>query len=138
LDHSISQEAGIAAGHQQEQRAPNEPPVDQLGGSQENTRPCSESSANGEAKLDVKPEEAVVEQSKVPGVKMKTRTEVGTSSRHPQNRIVRFPKPDHPISAASNQKPPSRTTVPGTALAPHWGPPDLTPSQRRRIQRMRA
>jgi hypothetical protein len=50
----------------------------------------------------------------------------------------RFPKPDHPVSSASGQKKPSKTTTPGTALAPHWCPQGLTPSQRRRIQLMRA
>jgi hypothetical protein len=52
--------------------------------------PKSESSANGEVTPNAgkRPEEATVEQSKVPRVKTKTRTEAGTSSRQPQNRIV--------------------------------------------------
>jgi hypothetical protein len=109
--------------------------VDPLSGSQEQTRLRSEILADGEAKPDMEKnlEEATIEQIKVSGVKTKTRTEAGTSSQQPQNQIVRFLRPDHPISTASSQKQPSRTTTPGTALAPHWCPPGLTPSLRRRI-----
>jgi hypothetical protein len=59
----------------QGQRAPNEPHVDHLGG--------SESSANDEVKFDAEKnlEEATTEQSKVPGAKIETGTEAGTSSR---------------------------------------------------------
>jgi hypothetical protein len=80
--------------------------ANQSRGSQGQTRLKSEISADGEAKPDAEknPEEATAEQSKVPGVKTKTRTEVGTSSWQPQNQIVRFPKLECLISAASNQK----------------------------------
>jgi hypothetical protein len=39
---------------------------------------------------------------------------------------------------ASGQKKASKTIVPGTAPTPHWCPSGLTPSQRWRIQWMRA
>jgi hypothetical protein len=64
--------------------------------------------------------------------------EVRTSSRQPQNRTVWFPKLDHPVSAAPGQKRLSGATTLKTAPAPHWCPLGLTPSQRRRIQQMRA
>jgi hypothetical protein len=48
------------------------------------------------------PEEAAAKQGKVLGAKTKTRIEAGTSSRQPQNWIVQFSKPDHPVSAASS------------------------------------
>jgi hypothetical protein len=139
-DHSVFQKAATTLGRQQGQRAPNEPPIDHLGGSQEKTEPENESSANDKVKSDAvkNPEEAITEQSKVSGAKTETRTEAGTSSRRPQNRTVRFSKPDHLVSAASGQKKASKTSAPGTALAPRWCPPGFTPSQRRRIQRMRA
>jgi hypothetical protein len=81
----------------------------------------SEILTDGEAKLDAEKnlEEAAVGQSKVLGVKTKTRTEARTSSWQPQNWTVRFPKPDHPVSTASSQKQPSRTTAPEIAPAPH-------------------
>jgi hypothetical protein len=84
------------------------PFADQSRGSQGQTRPISEISADGEAKPDAKKnlEEVTAEQSKVPGAKKMTRTEAGTSSWQPQNRTVRFPEPNHPISAASSQKQP--------------------------------
>jgi hypothetical protein len=65
--------------------------------------PENKSSVNDEVKFIAgkSPEEAV-EQSKVSGVKTKTRIEAGTSSRQPQNRIVQFPKPDHPVFVASS------------------------------------
>jgi uncharacterized caspase-like protein len=50
--HPVSKEATIVLGRQQEQRAPNEPPADQLGASQEQTGPRSEILADGEAKPD--------------------------------------------------------------------------------------
>jgi hypothetical protein len=68
------------------------------------------------------------EQDKVSEVKDETKTEARTSSRWPPNRIVQFPKSDHPVSSASEQKKPSRTIVPGTAQTPHLCPPDLTSS----------
>jgi hypothetical protein len=66
-DHPISQEVEIALGCQQGQRAPNEPPVDQLGGIQEETGLENKSSANDEVKSDVgrNLEEVTTEQSKV-------------------------------------------------------------------------
>jgi hypothetical protein len=134
-DHSISQEAAIALCHQQGQRAPNELPIDHLGSSQEKTGPENKSSANGRVKSDAGKnlEEATTEQSKVSDAKIETSIEAGTSSRQPQNQMVRFPKPNHPVSAASGQKKASKTTTPGMAPAPRWCPPGLTPSQRRRI-----
>jgi hypothetical protein len=78
-------------------------------------------------------EQVIVEQNKVPKVKAETRTEAGTSSWWPPNRTVQFPKPEHPVSSASGQKNPSSTTMPRMAPAPHWCPPSLTSSQRRRI-----
>jgi hypothetical protein len=47
-------------------------------------------------------------------------------------------KLDHSVSSGSEKKGTSRITVPGMALVPRWCPPGLTPSQRRRIQWMRA
>jgi hypothetical protein len=49
--------------------------------------PVSESSVNGEVRPNAEEnlEEAATEQSKVLGAKAETRTEVGTSSRQPQN-----------------------------------------------------
>jgi hypothetical protein len=97
-------------------------------------------SADGEKKPDVErnPEEVTTDQKNVPGAKIETRTKVRISSRQPQNQTVKFSKPDHPVSMTPSQKQPSRTTAPGMALAPRWCPPVLTPSQRRRIQRMTA
>jgi hypothetical protein len=104
------------------------------------TRPRNESSANNEAKLDVEKgtEEVAAERDRVPGVKAETRTEVRASSRQPPNWIDWFPKPDHSISSSSEQKGLSRTTEPRTTTTPHWCPPGLISSQRRRIQQMRA
>jgi hypothetical protein len=83
LDHSVFQEAMTVLGRQQGQRAPNEPLVDHMGGSQKKTGPENKSLANDEVKSDAGKnlEEATTEQSKVPGAKTKTRTEVGTTSR---------------------------------------------------------
>jgi hypothetical protein len=94
----------------------------------------------GKAKPDTErnPEEVTTVQDKVSGVRTETKTEAGTSSRQPQNWTVRFSKPDHPVSAALGQKQPSRTTALEIAPAPHRCPLGFTPSQRRRIQRMRA
>jgi hypothetical protein len=81
-DHPVFEEATTTLGYQQEQRAPNEPPVDQLGSNQEKTGMGSEISAGGEAKPDMEknPEEAVAEQSNVLGAKAETRIEAGVSS----------------------------------------------------------
>jgi hypothetical protein len=96
--------------------------------------------ANGEAKPDTEksPEEVTAKQNKVLEMKMETKTEAGTTSRHPPNRTVQFSKPDHSVLAASGQRQMSRTTAPRTVVAPCWCPPNLMPSQRRRIQWMRA
>jgi hypothetical protein len=51
-NHLVSQEVAIVLGHQQGQRAPNEPPVDHLGGNQERTGTENKSSANDEVKSD--------------------------------------------------------------------------------------
>jgi hypothetical protein len=58
--------------------------------------------ADGEAKPDAEknPEEAVVEQSRVPRVRIETRIEAGTSLRQPQNWTIRFPELNHPVSTA--------------------------------------
>jgi hypothetical protein len=139
-DNLVSQEAAAVPNRQQEQKATTGASVDQLGGSQGQARPGSKSSTNGEMKPDVETsiEEVATEHNKVSGEKTETKTETGTNSRQPQNRTVLFPKPDHPVSVAPGQKQPSRTTVLRTAPAPRWCPLGLTPSQRRRIQRMRA
>jgi hypothetical protein len=88
--------------------------------------------------VERKSEEVVAQQDMVLKVKAKTKTKDEIYSWRPTNWTVQFPKPDHPISSASGQKKPLRTTTPETAVAPRWCPPSLTPNQRRRIQRMRA
>jgi hypothetical protein len=88
--------------------------------------------------MEKSPEEVVVEQDRVPEAKAETKTEARTSSWWSPNRTVQFYKSDHPVSLASGQKRPSRTIAPGMAPTPHWCHPGLTPSQRRRIQWMRA
>jgi hypothetical protein len=82
-DHPISYEVETTHGHQQGQRAPNEPHVHHLGDSQEKTGPENKSSANDEVKSDVRknPKEATTEQCKVLGAKTETRIEIGTNSR---------------------------------------------------------
>jgi hypothetical protein len=96
--------------------------------------------SNDKAKPNVEKgsEEVVVEQSKVPREMVETKIEVGTSSQQPPNQTVQFLKLDHPVSSSSGKKMASRTTAPRTAPTPHWCPPGLTPSQRSRIQHMRA
>jgi hypothetical protein len=88
--------------------------------------------------LEKSPEEVAAEQDNVLEVKAETKIEPRTSSRQLPNWTVRFPKPDHPVSLDLGQKKTSKTTAPGTALAPCWCPLGLTPSHRRRIQWMRA
>jgi hypothetical protein len=97
--------------------------------------PRNETSTNDETKPNMgkSPEEEAVEQNKVLEMKTEIRTEVGTSSRRPPNRTVRFPRWDHPVLAASGQRQTWRTTAPEMTPAPHWCPPGLTPSKRRRI-----
>jgi hypothetical protein len=105
-DHLVSQEVAVIADHQHEQKAPAGTSVDPVGGSKGQTWPRSESSANSEMKPNVETgiEEATAEQNRVPGVKTKTRIDVGTSSRQPQNCTIRFPKPDHLVSVAQAQR----------------------------------
>jgi hypothetical protein len=55
-----------------------------------------------------------------------------------QDHLVIDTKPNHLVLAASGQKKTSRTTTPRTVPAPCWCRPGLTPSQKRRIQWMRA
>jgi hypothetical protein len=71
-------------------------------GSQGQTRPRSETLADDEAKPDAERNLEVVieEQNKVLGAKIETRTETRTGSWQPQNRVVRFPQPDHPVPTA--------------------------------------
>jgi hypothetical protein len=85
---------------------------------------------DGKAKPNVEksPEEAATGHNRVPEVKAETRIEVGTSSQQPPNWTVQFPKPDHPVSSASGQNKPLRTTMPRTSPAPRRCPPGLTPS----------
>jgi hypothetical protein len=83
-------------------------------------------------------ENATVEQDKAQGKKTKIRVEAGASFQKKQIWTVWFHKPEHPISPGSVQQGNSRTIVSGMTSVPHWCPPGLTPSQRRRIQRMRA
>jgi hypothetical protein len=89
--------------HQQEQEAPTGASVDQVGGSQGQTRPGRESLANSKMKPDVETctEEVTTEQNNVPGAKRETRIEAGSSSWQPQNQTVRFPKSHDPVSTAS-------------------------------------
>jgi hypothetical protein len=96
-------------------------------GSQEKTGLRSKPSANGEVRPDAEknPEEAATEQSRVPGAKKETRMEAWTSSWQPQNRTVRFPKPDHPVSAASGQKKSSKTSL--VSSRPHTQPEEEDP-----------
>jgi hypothetical protein len=90
--------------------------------------------ANGEAKSDVKKslEEVAVEQNRVPEA-------VADRDQHKsRDQLMVTSKPHSLVSSTSGQKKASRTTAPGMAPAPRWCPPGLTPSQRRRIQQMRA
>jgi hypothetical protein len=84
------------------------------------------------------PEEVATEQDRTLEVKTETKTEAGTSLQQSPNRTVWFPKLDHPVSPGSRQKEASRTIEPGTAPTPCSCLPGLMPSQRRRIQQMRA
>jgi hypothetical protein len=93
-----------ASGHRNERGALKDgSSASQSGSSQEKTGPRSESSTNDEIKPNVEKglEEVVVEQNRVLEAKVETRIEVGTSSPHPPNRTVWFPKPDHTVLAAS-------------------------------------
>jgi hypothetical protein len=138
-DHPISQGAAAAPGHRHEWEALKDgPSADQSEGSQGRKGPRSKSSADGKAKPDAKksPEVVAAEQERVTKTKAETKTEAGTSSRWPSNWTVRFPKPGHLVSLASGWERPSKTTTPRAAPTPHWCPPGLMPSQRRRIQWM--
>jgi hypothetical protein len=63
-----------------------------------------------------------------------TRAEAVASSQQQPNRIVQFDKPNHLVSPRSMQRGVLKTITPRIAPSPHWCPPGLTPSQRRRIQ----
>jgi hypothetical protein len=100
-DGPVSQGAAAAPGHHHEKEAlKNGPSTDQPKSSQGRMGPRSKSSADGKAMPDMEKslEEVVAEQNRVSEVKAETKTKTGTSSRRPPNRIVRFPKLDHPIS----------------------------------------
>jgi hypothetical protein len=92
--------------------------------------------ANDEAKPNTEkgPKEVAAVQNRVPREKVGNKTEAKTSPQQSPNQTVWFPKPDHLVSLGSGQRKASRTTMPKMAPAPHWCPPRLTPSQRRRIQ----
>ena len=77
--------------------------ADGSGGSQGQTGPRIEISANGEAKHDKEKgsEGVAAEQNKGQGEKMEIRPEAGTSSQQLPNWTIRFPKQDHPISLGS-------------------------------------
>jgi hypothetical protein len=96
--------------------------------------------ANDEAKPSTKKasEEVAVEQNRAQGKKTKIRAEAGANSQQQPNWTIRFSKSDHPVSPGSGQRKTSRTTALRMVPTPHWCPPGLTPSQRRRIQWMRA
>jgi hypothetical protein len=114
--------------------------TDQPGRSQGKTGPGSKSLANAKAKSDAgkASEEVAAEQNRVPEGRVETRIEAGTSSQQLPNQTVQFPKLDHLLSPASGQEKASRTITPGMTPTPCWYPLDLTHSQRRRIQQMRA
>jgi hypothetical protein len=96
--------------------------------------------ANDEVKHNLEKSLKVVaaRQNKTQGEETKTRIEPETCSQQPPNRSIHFPKSDHLVSPCSRQRRTSRTTMPELAPSPHWCPLRLTPSQRRRIQGMRA
>jgi hypothetical protein len=114
--------------------------ADGSGGNQDQTGPRSETSTDDKAKHSTEkgPKEIAEKQNKTPGEETEIKAKAVANSQQQPNRTVWFGKPDHLVSPGSKQKRTSRTTVPGTAPAPHWCPPGLTPNQRRRIQRMRA
>jgi hypothetical protein len=90
-DHSVSQEAATASGLQHElEPSKSGSFADQSGGNQGQTRPRSETSANGKAKpeVDRNLEEAVAEQNEISGTNIEIRTKAGTSLQQPQNWIV--------------------------------------------------
>jgi hypothetical protein len=82
-------------------------------------------------------EEVAAGENKVLEAKTEIRTKVGTSLRHPPNRTVQFFQTGPSGFGSFRIGRVSRTTTLGTTLAPRWCPPGLTPSQNRRIQRMR-
>jgi hypothetical protein len=114
--------------------------VDGSGGHQDQTEPRSGTSGDDEAKhsMEKGPKEITKKQNKAPGKETEIKAKVVASSQQQLNRTVWFGKPDHLVSPGSGQKRTSRTTASGTSPAPRWCPPGLTPSQRRRIQWMRA
>jgi hypothetical protein len=103
-DGPASQKVAAAPGCRHRPEAPKDGSfAGQSGGSQEKTSPRSETSTYNETKPDVEkcPEEVATEQNRVSEAEAETKTEAGTSSRHPPNRTVQFPKSDHPVLAAS-------------------------------------
>jgi hypothetical protein len=64
--------------------------------------------------------------------------EEGIDQARSRDQFAAVAKPDHPVSLGSGQRNASRITTPRMAPTPHWCPPVLTPSQRRKIQQMRA
>jgi hypothetical protein len=77
-------------------------------------------------------------QNKAQGEETEIRVEAVASSQQHPNRTIWFGKLDHLVSLGSVERGTSNTIASGTAPTPHWCPPGLTHSQRRRIQRMRA
>jgi hypothetical protein len=111
------------------------------GGNQDQEGPKSETSTNDDEAKHIRekgPEEVAAKQNKAQGEETEIRVGTVASSQQQSNRTVRFGKPDHLIPPESIQKEVSKSTAPGTVLTPHWCPPGLTHSQRRRIQWMRA
>jgi hypothetical protein len=141
LNHPVSPKVIAASGQQHKQWVPQGvSSVDGLGGNQDQIGLRSETSADDKAKHDTKKglEEVASKQNKTQGKETNIKTEAVASSQQQPNWTVRFGKPDHPISSGSVQKGALKSIVPGTTLALRWCPPGLTPSQRRRIQRLRA
>jgi hypothetical protein len=110
------------------------------GGNQDQTGLRSETSTDDEAKHDTEkgPEEVAAKQNKAKCEETENKYEAVASSQQQPNQTVRFGKPNHPVSPGSMQKGTLKTITPRTALSPHWCPLGLMPSQRRRIQWMRA
>jgi hypothetical protein len=84
------------------------------------------------------PEEITEKQNKAQGEETEIRAKAVASSEQQPNWIVRFGELDHPVSPGSVQKGVLKTIAPRTASSACWCPLGITPSQRRRIQRLRA
>jgi hypothetical protein len=133
----ISSKTAAVPSHQHKRGAPKDGTfANESGSNQGQAGPRSKTSANDEVKPGI--DKVAIEQSRALGEKVETKTEVGASSQQPPNRIVRFPKPNHLIYPGLRQKRTSKTTMPGMTPVPRWCPLGLTPSQRSRIQWMRA